>query len=142
MAQSESCSTRQVVLASASNTFFGSFPSKYAFLSSTLPFPSQPFNTPLIIIPFPPNGPYHARTFISTQNTNSPIQPRPHNRPQVQFAQTNKAFLLQSERYQPFPTLTTTPCAKNNGFSWLKRKGTTKKALPKKKLVRQGRGWH
>ncbi|KAK0510635.1 hypothetical protein JMJ35_007067 [Cladonia borealis] len=64
-----------------------------------------------------------------------PVKPRPHAHPQVHFAQTNKAFLLQSERYQPFPT-PTTPCTKNNGFSWLRRKGT------KKALKRQGRGWH
>ena len=138
MALSELCSTRQVVRGLASNMFSGSCPSKYVSLSpycATPPYALH-YYCCLSLRRLP-----SCHGICLDANTNPTIQLRPLKQPQVQFAQTNKAFLLQSERYQPFPTLTT-PCAKNTGFSWLRRKGTTKKALPKKALVRQGRGWH
>ncbi|KAL2037777.1 hypothetical protein N7G274_009502 [Stereocaulon virgatum] len=50
---------------------------------------------------------------------------RPRKEPQVQFAQTNKAFLLQAERYQQFPNAMTSS-TKRHGFTWLKRQGTKK----------------
>ncbi|KAK3171357.1 hypothetical protein OEA41_003441 [Lepraria neglecta] len=53
---------------------------------------------------------------------------KPPKEPQMLFAQTNKIFLLHSERYKPSPNAMT-PSTKKDGFAWLKRKWTKKSSL-------------